>query len=388
MSLRSTFSMHCYLRGGLSNETEKNNGIYALMSTLLRSGHKFTDEKKLKYDLEDKVASLNNFSGKNAYGLTMHGQSEHFQELSDHFFNSLIYPTFPQKSFIHEKEMTLNSFDRREADPTSMCFDQVNKIFFSNHPYSMFLTGTHDSLQRITLQGVKQIHQNNLKNSEILISYSGSLDFQDIKKKVIQHLEILPERTQQKLKIKPIPYTPVFERHLQFDREQTQIFIGIPTKNLKLKEGIYLRMLSTYLSGQSSELFVDFRDKQGLCYSVQPVHFKALEAGYWGIYMASSFQKVEKAEAAIYKLIEKIRVKGIGKQKFNRLKQMIQGQEEMEIQTNDDYINIYSIPLLQNLGADYHYKSLEEIASMKYEEFSKNISKILSKKFSKVTAGR
>ena len=147
-------------------------------------------------------------------------------------------------------------------------------------------------------------------------------------------------------------------------------------------------MLSTYLSGQSSELFVDFRDKQGLCYSVQPVHFKALEAGYWGIYMASSFQKVEKAEAAIYKLIEKIRVKGIGKQKFNRLKQMIQGQEEMEIQTNDDYINIYSIPLLQNLGADYHYKSLEEIASMKYEEFSKNISKILSKKFSKVTAGR
>ena len=56
--------------------------------------------------------------------------------------------------------------------------------------------------------------------------------------------------------------------HLNFNREQTQIFLGLPGFAFNQKNDLYLKILTSYLSGQSSPLFVKVRDEMGLCYAV------------------------------------------------------------------------------------------------------------------------
>ncbi len=75
--------------------------------------------------------------------------------------------------------------------------------------------------------------------------------------------------------------------------------IGAPAFNISQKEDLFLKMISTHLSGQSSDLFVEVRDKQGLCYSVSPVHVSALEAGCWGIYIGAGHERTDLAIEAI-----------------------------------------------------------------------------------------
>ena len=176
--------------------------------------------------------------------------------------------------------------------------------------------------------------------------------------------------------------------HILMDREQTQLFTGLLTPHLGDKANTHIKMLTSYLSGQSSDLFTILRDELGLCYAVQPVYFNAIEGGYWGIYMATEESKVEIALSTISQILGQIKEKGIPRSDFNKLKRMIEGQNAINIQTNDDYCGIYSIPQLQGYGMDFHHQNSKETQAIKYEDFQKGVSKLLSGKWTTVTCGK
>lgn len=383
-----TFVLHSYMKGGLSEESSSNNGIYHLLCALLTKGHKKLKYEKLQSILEERSASFSGFSGKNAYGLTMHGQSENFGELSEIFLQSFISPALPAKFLKHEKEMTLRSLENIKEDPIRNCFQTASSYFFNKHPYSRPVLGSEKNVRSISRKAIEELHLKNLKNKEILLTYCGDLELEEVIDTLRPHLDTLKTRNSKKTKFHK--YTPkqTDHTHLSFDREQTHIFIGIPCGPLTHKDNLYLKMLTSHLSGQSSELFVDVRDKKGLCYSAQPVHMMALEGGYWGIYMGSGHDKVEPAKAAIFDIIEKIKKNGLSKSEFNRIKDMIEGQSLINVQTNEDYASIYSVPALHGQGLDFYHQSNKNVRELKHEEFQKEIKKILGRKWSTITVGR
>lgn len=387
-NLAPTSVFHAYVKGGLTEETPQNNGAYNLISSMITKGYKGKNEEQIRKELEFYSASLNGFSGKNAYGLTQHCQTTDFNHVLEICLNSLFAPLIPGKILEHEKEMTLRTLENQKEDPISQCFKIVNEIMFPNHPYAQNILGTAQVVKKFTAAKIKNIHLNNIKNKEIIFTYCGDLSEEKLLDKLVPFLTDIKGRPVLAPPLKA--YTPLEEKviHLPFDREQTQIFVGIPSAKLGEKENIYLKMLTTFLSGQSSELFVEVRDKQGLCYTAQPINFTALEGGYWGIYMASGHDKVVPAVSAINTLLDKIKNNGISVGEFERIKKMIRGQALLNIQTNEDYANLYSIPILQGLGMDYFYKNNEIIENLNHEEFNKAIHQILSRKRNTVVVGR
>lgn len=383
-----TFVLHAYLKGGLTEETPKNNGAHNLISALLTKGFGDLKEKEIKEIIENSSSSLNGFSGKNAYGLTLHGLSEKMPVLFPLFIGSLTDPTMNSKDFVHEREMVYRSLDSQEKNPLQQCFKKIEKLMFHQHPYSMNSLGSRESLKKLNQKKLLELHKTNLKKKEILFTYCGNQDLEEIIELLSDTFNSMPSRPKLKPKSKKI--SPILNKSefINFDREQTQIFIGFPIKKMGDMENLYLKMLTTHFSGQSSELFVEVRDKKGLCYSAQPIHMQGLEAGYWGIYMASGHDKVKEAISTIHEILDRVSQKGILKDEFERIKSMIEGQDLINIQTNEDYANIYSIPLLQGLGVDFFYKNNEKIKALKYQDFQNQIRKILKRKKNVVVVGR
>ena len=383
-----TFILQAYLRGGLTEEVAKTNGEYHLLSSMLTKGYGNVSNEKLKKEFEEKSASIHGFSGKNAYGLLLHGLSENLSELSGHFIGSLLDPKMPTKHLNHEKKLTLRALENYKEDPVKQCFKEAQKLFFTTHPYSLSQIGTKESLKNIKEKKLIDLHKKNLKTKEMLITYCGDEDLDNVLELLKPAFDRLPSRKEQKQKIKKYKPLTNIEKFISFDREQTQIFYGIPFGEMNSAESFYLKMLSTHLSGQSSELFVEVRDRQGLCYSAQPVHFSALEGGYFGIYMASGHDKVTKAIVAIKELIGKVRINGLSKEEFERIKTMIKGQNLINVQTNEDFSSLYSILILQGEKIDYYHQKNIEIENLKYDEFQSNIKKILSGKWNTIVVGR
>lgn len=383
-----TFVLHTYLKGGLAHETEANNGIYHFASKLLTYGYGKLPFEQLKNDLEKKSAYLHGFSGKNAYGLNLHGLSEHFDHLVKHFAGCLFEPAFPNHQLAIEKELVKRQLLIQKEDPVKICFSNLNKLVFNKHPYSMDLVGNEKSLKKIKKKTIADLHAQRLSNSPIVITYCGSDEMEDVLDKLQPMFDKLgprPEKVAKKSSLQPLEGKEI---NIDFDREQTHIFIGRPSFKVGTTEDLYLKMLTSYLSGQSSELFVDVRDRKGLCYAVQPLHHTALEAGYWGIYIGAGHDKTEAAVDAILGILKKIREKGLSKREFNRIKNMIDGQNLLNIQTNDDYANFYSIPVLHKLGLDYQHVSFEKIRNFTHQDFNRFLNRFLKTEWNIIKVGR
>jgi zinc protease len=385
--LTPTFVFHAYLKGGQSAETSKSAGVHHLTSRLFNYGHEGTTYEKLKQNLETMSASLNGFSGKNAYGLTMHGQSKNFEKLMGHFFGTLIRPTFPKKFFLHEKKIILRALDNQKEDAMKQAFKAFYKLVFSNHPYSLDLAGTPETIKTFSPEKLKKLHLKNLKSSQIIFTYCGDLDFSTVVNELNDFISQLSGRTTVKKSFKTPKAVQDKKIHLNFKREQTQIVIGRSAYPISKPQELYLKMISAHLSGQGSELFVEVRDRLGLCYSVSPVHISALEAGCWAIYIGSGHDKTEAAIKAILNILNKLKSNGITRDEFNRIKSMIDGQNLLSIQTNEDYAQVYSVPVLHDLGLDFSHLNNKFIRDVKYEDFQKFIKSFFNTRWNIVQAG-
>ena len=382
-----TFVFHTYMKGGLTEEKSKTSGTYNLLSSLLTKGYQKNSFEQIKRDLEERSASLSGFSGKNAYGLTLHGQTDHAKILLKHFFGSLLTPKIPTNLLKHEKELIQRALENQQEDPVKRCFKAFNEVIFLKHPYSFNTIGSPESIKKLNRKFLLETHQKNINKKEVLFTYCGDLEIEDVLELINPYIDDLKSRTPRKTTLKKVDQLNGQSINIELDREQSHIFIGKPGFKLNSKSEVYLKILSAHLSGQSSDLFVEVRDRQGLCYSVQPVNFSALEAGYWGIYIATSSEKTERAITAIEQLLLKLSQTGFNKDEFEKVKLSIEGQTQLSLQTNDDYANLYSIPELHNIGIDYYHKSNELIQKTKLEDFNRFIKKFLATKWNHVIVG-
>ena len=383
-----TFVMHAYMKGGQSAETTKTEGVHHIMGRMMTYGYKGMSYEKLKTELESLSSSLHGFSGKNAYGLTLHGQSKDVEKLSHHFFGTLFTPEVPKKFLDHERKVILRALDNQKEDATKQAFKAFYKLVFNGHPYSFDLAGTPQTLKSFNPASIQKLHQSHLKNSQLVFTYCGDMEYSAVLSMFEESLKGLKERKPAKKAAKKPKAVNGKKENIEFKREQTQIVIGTPAFPLGQKEDIYLKMISSHLSGQSSELFVEVRDRQGLCYSVAPIHVSALEAGCWAIYIGSGHDKTDAAINAIMGIINKLAEKGLTRAEFDRIKTMIDGQTMLGIQTNEDYAQFYSIPVLHGLGLDFPHKNNDMIRNANYDDFQKFLAKFFNRKWNVIKAGR
>jgi zinc protease len=383
-----TYAMNAYLKGGLSKENLKNNGSYYLLSKLLTYGHQSKDYIDFKNELSLKATYLSSICGKNAYGLQLHGLSEYFPSIAFDLVESLKSPSLKSDFFKLEKELVKRALDNFKEDPGKNCFLHFNREFFGDHPYSLPILGSELSLERINAEQLLAIQKENLDHSPILFSYCGNGEKNQIVDYFLEFTSDLPERDYTKSNHFQFNLEKDKHTHIPFDREQTHIYMGIPGHGIQDKEDIYLKILTSYLSGQSSELFVTVRDKLGLCYVVQPVHHNALEGGHWGVYIVTGNDKVNQALEAINRILNSLADKGLSKREFDRIKKMIEGQRSLALQTNEDYINLYAIPALHGLGLDFEYKRSQALSKMSVDSFNRFLKKFLKQNKLTITVGQ
>ena len=385
--LTPTFVLHQYVKGGITTETEKDCGKHSMLARLLTYGYKGMPYNALKNDLEAKSASLNGFSGKNSYGLTMHGQTTDFDSLLGHFAGTVLKPDVPEKYFTHERKVILRMLDNQKEDPVKQAFRSWYKMVFNAHPYALDASGTPASLKKMTPAILKKLHQERQTKEEILFTYCGDLDLETVMNKLRKALVGFKGRKGVKPKKKAWKGINGQRVHMEMKREQIQIVIGKPSFSLSSKEDLFLKMITGHLSGQGSELFVEVRDRQGLCYAVQPVHVSALEAGCWGIYIGSGHDKRERAIEAITSILKRLSKEGLSREEFDRVKAMLEGQQKMAVQTNEDFAQFYSVPALHGLGLDYQHDGQVAIREASYEGFQKFMRSFMGGEWNIVTVG-
>ena len=258
--------MAAYLGGGQLGEREGEEGSAKLTASLLTRGTKRHGTMELAELLERKGISLSGTSGRNTYGLNGMALASEWETLAEALGECLTEATFPEEETAAQIARQRAGLRQENERPMARASQLMRDAWFWGHPYRWSLFGREKSLDAMGRETVAEYHARHLKGGNLVVAVFGAVEEQAVVAKLSDVLggveagaapewPTLPEGPKGMVRAQdaaPFQQT-VFLRSMR----------GLRTGDSR---DTALGVVLDALSGMSSDLFAEVRDKRGLAY--------------------------------------------------------------------------------------------------------------------------
>lgn len=359
--------------GGLRYETKTNNGINQLLSSTIVKGTKSLSQLALAEKSEWLVASINSYTGRNSFGLSLSTLSEKIHQAVPLFADVALHPAFDPDELEKEKKLQLEAIKNYEDNPSQVAFRIVLEKIFKGHPYELNLLGTTKTVKSFNSNSLKKYYSSVMNPDNLVIAAVGDFDSNEM-------LEILNEEfwglKKKKYKIvklkKPQPLKKIESLTKFKNNKQAHVALGFMATSIYDNDRHTMEIINNILSGQGGRLFLELRDKMSLAYTVSPTLVEGLETGFFGTYIGTEPAKVDTAIKAMLKELKKIQNEPVSAKELERAKNYIIGNHEIDHQKN-------SSVAMQLALNELYKKGLEE-----FFDFHVQINKVTSEDIQRV----
>jgi zinc protease len=367
--------------GGLLWENENNNGITKLMAELLTRGTEKVSASEFAAIFEEKGAAINAFSGNNSFGLRFQCLSQHFETLFPLFIDALIHPRFDSEQVELQRNLQLAEIAQSEEQPMFHVQNNLKKMLFPAHPYRFTIEGTTNSLVNISRADLKTFHRKMVVNDNVVIAIFGDINLNDASELAEKFLKNLPQGTKPALEHEQAqtPQLPA-RSECKLPREQAIIAVGFPGISIKDKYSDALSLLQKIMSGLSSELLTEIRDKRGFAYYGGARDFQGLEPGSFQIYVGTKPEVVSQVEALIKEEIERLISKGVLAEEFERAREQTIINIRRISQVNGELAMQCALFELYGLGFNYFMETEARLKALSIADIKEVIKSILDYK--------
>jgi zinc protease len=329
------FSVRAAVLGGVLTETPENNGISNFVAEMLTRGTTERSRDQLTLDIESIAGSLGGFAGNNSMGVSGSFLSSSFESAMDLFLEVLRKPSFEAEEVEKTRHEFLLAIKNREDQTSHVAFDLTYKTVYPDHPYGMTGLGEIESIESLTVDGLRAFYERALDPSSLVITFVGDVDTDAVVDRLRGGLDDLSSvGSGFELPRNAPPPTEVREAFKSTNKHQSHIVIAYPSVDLKDPDRHALAVLDNILSGQSGRLFYELRDQQSLAYSVSAFFTKGLAPGLFGGYIATDPDNAGRAIEGMMKEFEKIRSANVDDEELERAQRYLVGSRAISLQTN------------------------------------------------------
>jgi len=303
----------------LHNETATKR---ALLPYLLKAvSKKYPTRQELISYLEDMYAA-NLSAGVKKIGLTQFlvfdmqmindkytlNNEDLFKEALNFLYEVIFNPLFLESVFQEEKRLLDEFYKSVYANKMRYSIKKMLDTMFKDDPYSTPTLGDEESLQKLSLQDMTEVHQNMLNNDQITINVVGDIDFEEIEKLISEKLTFKNRSKELSL----IDYTNYSQKSLtelfeSQDVNQGKLAIGYQFPVYYQTEDYYKAIVFNTLLGGGPEslLFKVIREELSLVYFIGSSY--DYYKGFLSIYSGINQQDYEKTIIAIDEIVERIK---------------------------------------------------------------------------------
>jgi zinc protease len=127
-------------------------------------------------------------------------------------------------------------------------------------------------------------------------------------------------------------------------------------------------VLSTVLSGMGGRLFTELRDKRSMAYTVTSMAVEGIDPGYFAVYIGTSPDKREAAEAGMEAELRRILDEPVSPAELDRAKAHLVGTHEIGLQRNAARAALLALDGAYGLGLDNFEHYDERIQAVTAED--------------------
>lgn len=321
--LRSV-SVGFWVMAGSRDEMLSENGITHLIEHLVFKGTKKRSMEDIARSLESVGGHLDAFTGKEVTCFNAHILDEHLELAVDVLSDLLLNPTFPENEFEKEKEVIIKELHHTLETPDELIFDYFLKDIYPSHPLGFQIAGTPESVQSIGPEQLRPFMEKHFTADRIIVSAAGNVDHKQLLALLEKYVTNAPTRSKRTLFQPTWPASSRNEYHSP--GSQAHICLGAPGYKYADNRKFALLLLNTFLgSGMSSKLFQVVREKYGLAYSIFTFPDFFLDAGLFGIYVATIKEKTDLVLDILLAELKRLVDKPFKADELERLKSQLKG---------------------------------------------------------------
>ncbi|MCP4708854.1 MAG: insulinase family protein, partial [Planctomycetes bacterium] len=237
--------------GGLLEETDANNGLTTLMTTMATKGTRDHSGAEINEYFDGIGGSIGATAGNNTFVYTSEVMSQDFAEAFDLFAEVVLEPNFPDDELGKVKEMlsaAIAQVDNSWPDEARQFFREK---FFVNGPYMRSSLGKQESIESLTREQLMAFHEQAVVGSRSVMTIFGDIDVAAVEDMVRQRFNDVTKGTV--LDFGQFEAEPEIETPRRFTKETPKngatIYVGYPGMKLTDIQDRYAMEVLTEIIG-------------------------------------------------------------------------------------------------------------------------------------------
>lgn len=294
--------------------------------------------RRLNAEVESAGGSLDAYTSEDHTAFYVRGPAEHFPRFADVLFDLYRHSTFSAGDVKKEREVIAEELAMYREQPSQHVEDLLCRAAWPGHPLGHPIAGTEDSLKRINATALRRHAAQFYGAKNSVISVAGRVTAEEVRE-VLENVPAapLPPGRAPRTKLwrsaarRRSPAVAAEAR----DIEQTQVALAFHTPGRHAPEAPALRLLSVLLGeNTSSRLWVELRERRGLCYDAGSDLTTLRDTGLLHLYAGVDPDNLEKTLAVILRELRRLAEKPVSAATLRAAAEFSIGSGRLSLESN------------------------------------------------------
>jgi zinc protease len=348
-------SIEFAFRGGAAQDPDDKAGLAEMTVSTLDEGAGELDGTAFHARMERKAIELQIRASRDYVRGTLRTLKENQDEAFDLLRLALNEPRFDANAVERMRSQALSSLQRQSTNPNSIASRAWWAAAFPNHPYGRAVSGTLESVARVTPDDMRAFARRVLARDNLKIGVVGDIDSETASRLIDLTFGKLPAKAQLKpvadVKMQGLGGRTVIDLNVP----QAVVTIGGPGIARSDPDFMAAYIVNHILGGGSfsSRLYREVREVRGLAYGVNTslmwLEHAAVMVGGTATRADSTGEAIDVIEAEFRKMA----AEGPTEEEFAKAKTYLKGSFALNLDTSTKIASQLVQMQVDNLGIDY-----------------------------------
>jgi len=326
-----------FVKVGSRYESMPLNGASHFLEHLMFKGTKRRpDTQTISRELDSIGAEFNAFTSKDHTAYYIKASKQHLDLALDMLSDMLIHSTFDAKELDRERGVIIEEINMYEDNPMALVEDVFEKQLYGNTPLGWNIAGTKQGIAAMDRKAMLQYKNAYYVGRNTTILIAGSVP-KNVRSLVSTYFRQLPGLRRGKPFVAQKGFAKPGVVLRQKATEQVHLTLGMPTFGYQDKRNDALALLAIILGGtMSSRLFIEIRERRGLCYYIRASVNPYEQVGHLAIQAGIDKQRIDQAIPAITSELAKVVKHGVTAEELHRAKEYVKGKFVLSLEDSEN----------------------------------------------------
>jgi predicted Zn-dependent peptidase len=366
---RETAVLFAVFNIGSRQEIKEKKGIAHFCEHLFFKGSKkWPTALELSAFIESRGGQFNAFTDKEMLGFYVRVPSKHL-EAGFQFLSELIqHPLFLEKDIEVERKVIIEELNMYEDNPSQKIDDLIDQLFYGETSLGWPIIGTKETILSLKKPDFESFFNNFFVAKNLYLAIAGNFQPQQVLEWLEKYFGNFKKGESRSVENIAFQRAPAF-LHRKKETEQTHLALGFRGFAFNDPRRLISKLLATLLAGgMSSRLFIEIREKLGLCYYIYARSVNFLDTGQFLIFAGVDNRRLDLAINALLEQLRKIKRGDLKEEECQRTKEMFIGRLLIRLEDLEELASFYLKELIYKQEVKELKETVKEIAAISRED--------------------